>query len=464
MARTDKALDTAESSANIYDLVVIGTGQGGSAPITKCRQAGWRVAVIDDEPFGGTCALRGCDPKKVLVGAADLVAWQQRMKDHGVAGESRIAWPALMRFKESFTESVPANRESTLEQLGIVTLHGQARFISRGRLAVGDRELRTKHVVVAAGAKPQRLDIPGEELLCSSTEFLDLPDLPRHIVFVGAGYISFEFAHIAARAGAIVTMIARKPLSEFDRTLVDRLVGHTREIGIDVRLDTDVVGIERIRSGGSFRVACTKDGVRSSVDADLVVHGAGRVPATANLDVGRGAVQVDERGAIVVNEYMQSVTNPLVYAAGDVTLPPGKRPLTPVAAHEGAIVASNLVRGNTKRPNYLGTPSVVFTIPPLASVGLTEHEARALGVDVDIKSEDTAAWYSNRRTRTPVGTFKTIVDAASGRLLGAHLLGDRADEAINLFGLAIRLGIPAAELKHAIYAYPTTGSDLPYML
>jgi glutathione reductase (NADPH) len=311
---------------------------------------------------------------------------------------------------------------------------------------------------------PQPLGIPGEEFLCSSTEFLDLPELPRRIVFVGAGYISFEFSHIAARAGANVTLVARKPLPGFDATLVERLVAHTREIGVDVRLDTEVIGVERVQAGGSFRVTCRKDGTTSSVDADLVVHGAGRVPSTARLDVQRGNVRIDDRGAIEVNEYLQSVTNPLVYAAGDVTLPPGKLPLTPVAAHEGAIVASNLLRGNTKRPNYVGTPSVVFTIPPLASVGLTEHDARELGVDIRVRSEDTSTWYSNRRTRTPVGAFKTIVDASSDHVLGAHVLGDGADEAINLFSLAIRLGVPSAELKRAIYAYPTSSSDLPYML
>ena len=178
----------------------------------------------------------------------------------------------------------------------------------------------------------------------------------------------------------------------------------------------------------------------------------------------RGDVRLDRHGGVEVNEYLQSVTNSRVYATGDATLPRHKLPLTPVAAHEGAIVASNLLHGNEKRPDYRGAPSVVFTTPPLAAVGYTEEAARGLGVDVRVKAEDTTGWYSNRRTRVPVAMYKTIVDAGSDRLLGAHLLGEHAEETINLFAIAIRLGLSVTELKHAMYAYPTSGSDLPYMV
>jgi glutathione reductase (NADPH) len=198
--------------------------------------------------------------------------------------------------------------------------------------------------------------------------------------------------------------------------------------------------------------------------ADLVVPAAGRVPKTRQLDLAAANVKTDERGAVEVNEYLQSVSNPRVYAAGDATLPPGSLPLTPVAAHEGLVVASNLLHGNRTKPDYRGVPSVVFTVPPLARVGLTEAEARRQQLDVRVNAEATGPWFSNRRVRETAAMFKTIVEAETDRILGAHLLGPHAEEVINLFALAVRHGLTARSLKHMIYAYPTPSSDVPYML
>lgn len=446
-----------------FDLVVLGTGAGGAAPASKCSAAGWRVAVVDNQPYGGTCALRGCDPKKVLVGATDLFSWHNRMREHGVTGEAKIDWPALMQFKRTFTDPIPAARQASLVKAGIETLHGEAHFIGEDRLIVDGRELNSKHVVIATGSGPRLLGIPGEDLVISSTQFLELDSLPSRIAFVGAGYISLEFAHIARRAGAKVTVIGRgAPLPGFDEALVDRLLAHTRDIGIDVLLESEVTEVTRVGSSDVFRVHIRDES--RTVDVDLVVHGAGRVPNTAQLGAAAGHLQLDSRGAVEVNEFLQSPTNPRVYAAGDVALPPGSLPLTPVGSHEGAVVASNLLHGNNKRPDYRGIPSVVFTLPHLAGVGLTEKAARAHGFNVRVKTGDTTSWFSNRRLLEPVGMFKTIIDADSDQVLGAHLLGAHADEVINLFAFAVRFGILASDLKHMIYAYPTSASDLPYML
>ncbi len=448
-----------------FDVIVLGTGSGGSAPATKCRAAGLRVAIIDDQPYGGTCALRGCDPKKVLVGAADVTAWHARMQEHGLSGDAAMDWPALMRFKRTFTAPVPAASEKAFTTAGIETLHGEARFIAENRLVVGTRELSAKHIVIATGASPRPLRTPGENLVISSTQFLELDSLPPRIAFIGAGYISLEFAHVARRAGSAVTILGSgKPLPGFDDAVVARLLRHTRDEGIDVQLDTTVTEVERIASSDGFRVHTRRGETVGTIEADLVVHGAGRVPNTARLDVTRGRVGLDEHGAVAVNEFLQSTTNPCVYAAGDVTLPPGAIPLTPVAGHEGMIVAANILRGNTKRPDYRGIPSVVFTLPALAGVGLTEEAARQSGQPFRVKTEDTVGWYANRRVREPAAMFKTIVNPETDLVLGAHLLGSHAEEVINLFAFAIRFGVPSAELKHMIYAYPTSGSDLPYML
>ena len=451
--------------ADSFDLVVLGTGAGGSAPAAKCRSAGWRVAVVDDQPYGGTCAVRGCDPKKVLVGAADLVAWHQRMREHGVAGQASIDWPALIRFKRTFTDPVPPNREAALRKTGIETLHGEARFVAEDRLVVGTRELTARHIVIATGSGPRPLGIPGEDLVTTSTQFLELDALPPRIAFVGAGYISLEFAHVARQAGAEVVVLSRgAPLPSFDEGLVERLLAHSRDKGIDLRLDRAVTGVERVGRSGALRVYSGEGSTAAVLEVDLVVHGAGRVPNTSDLAANLGSLRLDGRGAVEVNEFLQSTTNPRVYAAGDVVLPPGAMPLTPVAAHEGAVVASNLLHGNAKRPDYRGIPSVVFTLPPLAGVGLTEQAARDQGLNVRVETGDTTGWYSNRRIRESVGMFKTVVDADSDRVVGAHLLGAHVEEVINIFALAVRFGITAKELRQMIYAYPTSGSDVPYML
>ena len=445
-----------------YDLIVIGTGAGGTGPAFRCREASWRVAVVDDEPYGGTCALRGCDPKKVLVGAAEVVDWHRRMTGSGISGDTRIDWPTLMRFKRAFTDPVPTSREAAFRNAGIATYHGTARFISEDRLVVEDRELEARHVVIATGAEPRRLGIPGEEHLRTSTDFLELDELPPRIALIGAGYISFEFAHIARRAGAEVVMLGReKALGSFDQDLVQRLVAHTKALGVDVRLKAPATAIET--GIGGYRVRFGGPSGDHAVEADLVVHAAGRVPKTLQLDLRTANVKTDERGAVEVNEFLQSVSNPRVYAAGDAALPPGSLPLTPVAAHEGLIVASNLLHGNQKSPDYRGIASVVFTVPPMARVGPTEAEARQQRLTVRVKSEETAGWFSNRRVREGTAMFKTIVEEGTQRVLGAHLLGPHAEEVINIFALAVRHGLTAPALAQMIYGYPTSASDVAYM-
>jgi|SRR5882672_907181 len=449
--------------AEPFDLIVIGAGSGGSAATYRCRNAGWSVAVVDELPYGGTCALRGCDPKKVLVGAAEVADWNRRMQGRGIAGDTNISWPELMRFKRTFTDPVPANRERAFEQAGIAAYHGPARFVGSDRLSVDGQVLEARHFVIAAGAKPRPLDIPGEEHLLTSTAFLELDQLPARVAFVGAGYISFEFAHIARRAGTKATIVGRgRPLQRFEQDLVTRLVHHTRSLGIELWLDTEVTAIELRGSG--YRLQVNTRGRAETVEADQVVHGAGRVPNTEGLALGAANVATERDGGVLVNEFLQSITNPHVYAAGDAAASPGSLPLTPVAGYEGTIVASNLLEGNKRTPDYRGIPSVVFTVPPLAGVGLTEAEARQRGLDARVKTQDTSAWYSNRRVAETCAMFKVIVDGRTDRIAGAHLLGPHAEEVINLFALAIRSGVSASDLKHLLYAYPTSGSDVPNMI
>jgi len=446
-----------------FDLVVIGTGAAGSAAAYKCRKAGWDVAIIDSRSFGGTCALRGCDPKKVLVGAAELIDWTRRMEGKGVSAKgSEIDWPSLMQFKKTFTEPVPQNQERGYVNAGITPFHGRTRFLDRTTVEVGEDRLTGRFVLVAAGARPATLDIPGEAHLTRSDQFLELEQLPKRILFVGGGYISFEFAHVAARAGAQVRILHRgtRPLEGFDADLVEQLVKATREIGVDVRLSTAVEAVEK--DGDHFVVNASTEQGKQAFAADLVVHGAGRVPEIDDLDLEKGGIAREKEG-VSVNEFLQSVSNPAVYAAGDAAASSGL-PLTPVASAEGHVVASNMLKGNHRKPNYSGVPTVVFTVPPLASAGLQEDAARQQGLKFMVKHEDTSGWYSSRRVNLKHSGFKVLVEEDSHRILGAHLLGEHAEEVINLFALAIRSGLKADDLKTMIYAYPTSASDVSYMV
>ena len=446
-----------------FDLIVIGTGSAGSTVAHKCRKAGWDVAIIDSRPFGGTCALRGCDPKKVFVGAAELIDWFRRMDGKGVSSKmAEIDWQALMRFKRTFTEPVPQNREKGFAKAGIAAFHGRTSFLDKTTLKVDDDILTGRFVHIAAGAKPATLSIPGEEHLTTSTQFLEMEQLPKRIAFVGGGYIAFEFAHIAARASAEVQIHHRgtRPLEGFDPDLVDRLVQATRDLGVELRLNTSVESIEK--DGDRFVVNASMEKSKQSFEADLVVHSAGRVPDIDDMNLEKAGVERSNEG-VLVNEYLQSVSNPAVYAAGDAAAS-GGLPLTPVASMERHVVASNLLKGNHRQPNQIGVPTVVFTLPPLSSVGLREEEARKQGLKFTVKHEDTSGWYSSRRVGMKYSGFKTLVEEDSGRILGAHLLGPHAEEVINIFALAIRSGLKAEDLKTMIYAYPTSASDISYMV
>lgn len=444
-----------------YDLVIIGTGTAAMVCAMRVAKAGWRVAVVDEKPFGGTCALRGCDPKKMLVAGAEAIDAKQRMTGHGVEGDVRIDWLDLIRFKRSFTDPVPDKHQRRYEEAGIATLHGTATFMGPSRLCVGDREIGYRKILIASGARPIPLDIPGEEHLTDNEGFLELPSLPKRIVLVGGGYIAAEFSHIAARAGAEVTIIQRGPhmLTQFEPELVGWLLDAFDRIGVRVITDTAVDAIRK--RGGEYMVHASGEGGPIEVAADLVVHAAGRVPAIERLDLEKAGIAA-ENGKLKLNEFLQSVSNPAVYAAGDAAS--NGPPLTPVSSHDAKVVAANLVEGNHREPDYKGVPSVAFTLPPIARVGLTEAEANETGLKFRLKCERASDWFTARRVAEPVYGYKTLVDEEAGRILGAHLVGPHADEVINIFGLAIRHGLTADDLKTTMFAYPTGASDIGYML
>jgi glutathione reductase (NADPH) len=433
-----------------YDLVVVGSGVT-SAVASRCREAGWSVAVVDRQPFGGTCALRGCVPKKILVGAAEAVNGARDLSAHGVpADDLKLDWPELAAFKQSMIGRTTEHTEQAWGRAGIEMFHDVARFVGPTTLAVGGDRLTGRRVLIAAGSTPAPLTFPGA-----------LPRMPARVLFIGGGYISFEFAHVAARAGAQVTVLhrGRRPLEAFDPDLVEQLVRRSRELGIRVELETEVCGIDP--AAGALVVRGARRGGDVTFETDLAVHGAGRVPELDALDLDAAGVKRQKRG-VVVNEFLQSVSNPAVYAGGDAAA--NGPPLTPKADQDVVVLTENLLHGNTRRVNYDAIASAVFTIPPLASVGLGEAAARAAGLKFRVNHQDTSGSFHTRRVGETASGFKVLIEEGTDRILGAHVLGPHAEEVINLLAVAVRFRIPARELKEVLFAYPTSGSDVRFML
>ncbi len=446
-----------------YDVIVIGTGDAGSAVALAAAREKWRVAIIEKKAVGGTCALWGCVPKKILISGEELGDFNRRLATAGLAtGSSTINWSELMAFKNRLTGSFSSSKESHLKKQGIDIYKCSARFTGKTTIRAGEEHLKGRFVHIAVGACPRPLDIPGSEYLITSDEFLYREQLPERIIFIGGGYISFEFAHLVARCGRKTTIINRSAqvLKAFDPNLVSSLVTASREQGINVAVNQPLMRIEKKQQ--ELLVIVQDGGVERAYRADLAVHGAGRVPDIADLNVQAAGIETAADG-VVVNEYLQSVSNPSVYAAGDAAA--GGPPLTPVAMLEGSLAADNLVYGRRRRRfDYRAVPRVVFTTPKLAAVGLLEDEAAQGAVQYEVKSKETSEWLHNKRVNEACGGFKIILDKSSQKILGAHILDGHADDLINMFALAMQNNLTAEAISSVIYAYPSASSSIQYMV
>ncbi|WP_028280585.1 NAD(P)/FAD-dependent oxidoreductase [Arthrobacter sp. H5] len=441
------------------DLLVIGAGMAGIAAATKCASNGWNVAIVDSLPYGGTCALRGCDPKKILRRGAEVIEAARLMSGKGVnPGTMSINWQELMEHKHGFTQPIPATIEENLQSHGVQTLHGAATFTAPTRIDIAGASYEAAKILVATGAAPRPLGFSGAEHLIDSTDFLNLQRLPPRIVFVGGGFISFEFAHIAARAGSSTHILDRRarPLKNFDPDLVDLLIARGTESGVIVQRNTTVTGI--VRTDNGFHIHLNQAGKPSTIEADLIVHGAGRTPDLSRLTLEAGNVAYGPKGVHVAG-HLQSTTNPAVYAAGDSADTPGM-PLTPVAVFEAKVAASNMLKSTTTIPDYTATPTTVFTIPELVRLGMLEHEAKDNGLDIDVRYTDTSRWYSNYRTGETSSASKILIDKSTDRIVGAHLFGTGYAELANTISMAMKHGLTTRQLKSTTATYPSVGSDL----
>jgi len=445
-----------------FDTVILGGGNAAMGVTIATRAAGMSVALIEDRDLGGTCPNRGCTPKKILVAAAQALDAIARAKTHGIeVGTPRLDWAALIAREKMMIKPIPERLGKSLADRGVEVIRGRAAFAAPDAVKVGGRVLEAKNIVIATGSRPRTLPMPGAEHMITSDEVLSDATLPRSVVFIGGGVIALEFSHVYVRAGVKVTILEALPrlLSTVDADAVDRIRMESERLGIAIRTGVAVRRIEPAREG--FRVVYDEGGIERSIEAERVVNGAGRVANVDALDLEAGDVKHDGF-RLEIDPTLRSVSNRMVHACGDVLW--NTPQLSPVATYEGQIVGRNIVEGPRHRPDYASIPACVYTIPALASVGLTEAKARENGGKVRVQTTDMADWISTRTYAESVAWAKVIIDAASDRILGAHLVGHSSEELINLFALAMQHGITAAALHRRVYGYPTFSSDIKYLL
>ena len=451
-----------------FHTFVIGGGPAGKRIAAALARDGHAVGLAEPNGVGGTCALRGCDPKRVMVTAADALERAQRLDGCGLrAGDLRPDWQQLMaRVEELIAPKAPDGREE-LEEAGVRFYDAEARFDSDAHvLRVGKNRVRADRVVIATGQHPRPLDIPGAAFAKTSDDFHRLPKVPRRVLFVGGGYIALESAHVLRRFGAEeVTLVNadERALPMTETALEDRLLAATEQLGIRYVNCASVTAIERVEGG--FRVSVEEDnGQTWTRDVDLVMNASGRLPTLDVLGLAGAGIEFDRQSGIAVDEYLRVRGADDVYAVGDVADSQAP-PLTPVATLEADAVLAALRGEDPVAPRYEGLPTAVYTLPQLACVGLTEEVARERGHEVEVTERlDADGQFNAQRVHARAYGYKTVADASSGKLLGAHLLGPAAAETINLFALAIRAGLPASIFRDVPWAYPTWASDTAGMV
>jgi glutathione reductase (NADPH) len=450
-------------ASDTYDVLILGGGNAGMGVTVPTPAAGLSVAMVEPRELGGTCPNRGCTPKKVLVAAGHAMHEIERAHVHGIAVDApRLDWAALIDREKQIISHIPGSLADLMKHRGVDVIRGgEAVFTGPNAVRVGSRTITARHIVIATGSKPRTLPIPGAALMITSDEVLSERQLPREVVFVGGGVIAAEFAHVYARAGAKVTILEALPqlLPMLDADAVTELRKESERIGIALRTSVKVEAIEAM--GERLRVTYQYNGSTHRIEADRVVNGAGRVANVDHLNLEAGGVQHRD-GRIETDEYLRSRSNPAVHVCGDVLTTSPQ--LSPIATYEGRIVGRNIVEGPVARPDYASIPSCVYTVPAVASVGLTEAKAKDSGHCIKVHTNDMSDWLSTRTYAEPLAWAKIIVDEASDRILGAHIVGHAGEELIHIFAFAMKFGITASQIRDTVFAFPTYSADIKSMV
>ena len=442
-----------------YDLFVIGAGSGGVRASRVAAAHGARVAVAEEYRVGGTCVIRGCVPKKLLVYGSHFAEELNDAAHYGwtVAGLS-FDWAVLRdtvlrdvdRLNAAYTQTLENNHvERFLERATITGPHGV--------LLASGREISAKVILVAVGAWPVVPEFPGAEHCITSNEVFHLETFPRRIVIQGAGYIALEFAGIFNALGSQVTVVNRSDqiLRGYDESLRDRLLQITMARGIEYKFNCPLKLVEQ-QPDGSFMVTA---GDREPFPADAVMIATGRNPKTDGLGLENAGIETGEKGEIPVDEYSRT-SCPSIYAVGDVT---DRVQLTPVAIREGQAFADTVFGGTPRTVDYSCIPSAVFSQPPLAGVGLTEGQARNKFGNVKVYTSDFRPMKNVFAQRAERGLYKLVVDANTDKILGIHLIGPEAPEILQAAAIAVKAGLTKADFDATVALHPSMAEELVLM-
>ncbi len=442
-----------------FDLFVIGAGSGGVRASRIAASHGAWVGVAEEYRVGGTCVIRGCVPKKLLVYGSHFA--------EDLADARRFGWDTT-----GATFDWPTLRDNVAAEVDrLEGLYGQTLgnnkveiFLQRAtvaapnlvRLADG-REISAKHILIATGAWPAIPAIPGAEYGITSNEVFHLENLPKRAVIAGAGYIANEFAGIFHELGVEVTLVTRgdKMLRSYDQEIVEKLVGISRSKGIDIRFDFKCPAVRK-QADGSLLI---ESGNGDDVETDLLLFAIGRVPKTKDLGLEAAGVALDADGAVVVDAH--NATNvPSIHAVGDVT---NRVQLTPVAIREGHAFADSVFGNNPRTIDYSAIPTAVFSNPPIAGVGLTEEEARATLSDVKVYKSDFRAMKNVLAGRNERALYKMIVDGATDKVIGLHLIGPDSAEILQAAAIAVKAGLTKQDFDDTVALHPSMAEELVLM-
>jgi glutathione reductase (NADPH) len=441
-----------------YDLFTIGAGSGGVRASRVASSLGARVAVAEDTYLGGTCVNAGCVPKKLFVYASH---YRDDFEDAAAYGWSvgsprRFDWKSLLENKDGEIARLNRVYARLLDEAGVERIEGRATLLDAHTVAVGERRHTAANILVATGSKPWLPPVPGIEHAITSNHTFHLERFPDRVVVVGGGYIAVEFAGIFHGMGAAVTQLYRGPLflRGFDDDVRRALASGMRKKGIDLRFEKNATAIERSGSGLRVRV---DDG--SALEADQVLYATGRVPKTANLGLEEAGVELDGNGAVMVDEYSRSSV-PHIYAVGDCT---DRIMLTPMAIAEGVAFARTVFAGTPTRPDYEGVPTAIFSQPQVGSVGLTEAEARERCGEIDVYRSEFRPMKHTLTGRDETAMMKLVVERASGRVLGCHMVGPDAAEITQGLAIALKCGATKAQFDATVGIHPTAAEEFVTM-
>lgn len=444
------------ASDHDFDFFVIGAGSAGVRAARVAAGLGARVAVAESYRPGGTCVIRGCVPKKLLVYAAHYGEDFEDASSYGWTSSAKFSWSTLINNKNREIARLEDIYRTLLKTAGVTLLEGRARLLDAETVEVGNRSYRSEKLLVATGGWPKLPDVPGIEHCITSNEALELPEKPGRVLIVGGGYIAVEFAGIFNGLGSEVVVAYRgeQVLRGFDDDVRQHLHDEIVQKGIEVRLHSQVRRIEKL-DDGSLEVALTTGDTKQSLQVDAVLYATGRWPNTGGLGLEKAGVAMDEQGGVVVDEFScSSVAN--IYAAGDVT---NRIALTPVAIREGAAIAMTLF-GNQPTPvDHEAVAHAVFSQPPVGTVGMTEADALHKLSSVDVYTTSFRPMKYTLCGRNERTLIKLLVDSETQRVVGAHMVGPDAPEIIQGLAIAVKAGLTKQQFDQTVAVHPTSAEE-----